>query len=531
MSRKLTVALPLLISLAFAAGMLVQKLFSPVEYVRMTPKNAKMTRIMELIADEYMEDVDIDSLTEEMLPLLFEKLDPHSLYISANDYQDMMDPIMGSFEGIGVQFNIQNDTIVVVQVIHGGPSEKLHIQSGDRIVTVNDSVVAGNGITNEKTIKLLKGPKGSKVRVGIKRADIADLLSFEITRDAVPITSIDAAYMADETTGYVAISRFSQNTIDEFLSAVSKLRTKNMKNIIVDLRDNGGGLLFAAVNLANEFLKAGDTIVYTQGKNSKPEYYVAEGDGSCGDLNLAVLIDENSASASEIFAGAIQDNGRGLVVGRRSFGKGVVNEDFQLNDKSVVRLSIKKFYTPSGRCIQKPYNGNIDDYEKELLNRYTHGELNFADSVIFPDSLKFTTRTGKTVYGGGGIMPDVFVPIDSSTFSDSYLKIMNSGLVYDFAFAFSEKKRSILQFIEPHDMYKMLTKAITMEKIEQYAKEHAKTSLLLDKSAPRSEIQRVETLARCYVIRDVYGDSAFYEMYNADDETIKKALESFKNKN
>ena len=531
MSRKLTVVLPLLISLAFAGGMLVQKLFSPVEYVRMLPKNAKMAKIMELISEEYMEEVDIDSLSEEMLPLLFEKLDPHSLYISAKDYQDMMDPIMGSFEGIGVQFNIQNDTIVVVQVIHGGPSEKLHIQFGDRIVTVNDSVVAGNGITNEQTIKLLKGPKGSKVRVGIKRADVDELLQFEITRDAVPITSIDAAYMADDSTGYVAISRFSQNTIDEFLSVVSKMRAKNMKNIIVDLRDNGGGLLYAAVSLANEFLKAGDTIVYTQGKHSKPEYYIAEGDGSCGDLNLAVLIDENSASASEIFAGAMQDNGRGIVVGRRSFGKGVVNEDFQLSDNSVVRLSIKKFYTPSGRCIQKPYNGNLDDYEKELLNRYTHGELSSADNVSFPDTLKFTTRTGKTVYGGGGLMPDVFVPIDSTTFSESYLKIMNSGLVYDFAFAFSEKSRSFLRFIEPHDMYEMLTKAIRMQDIEQYAKEHSKTNFLLDKNAPLSEIQRVETLARCYVVRDVYGDSAFYEMYNADDETIKKALESFKNKN
>ena len=531
-NKPLTILLPLLLATTFAVGMLVNSFLTQRNGIKLPPRQSKYDVIMRLISDEYVEDVNIDSLTEELLPSLFEKLDPHSFYISADEYRDMIDPIMGSFEGIGVQFNIQNDTVVVVQVIHGGPSEKLNILAGDRIVTVNDSVIAGNGITNEKTVKLLKGPRGTKVKVGIRRVGVKDLIPFEITRDAVPITSVDAAYLIDDSTGYVAINCFSQNTIDEFLSAVSKLNTKsqNMKNIIVDLRDNGGGLLLAVIHLANEFLQAGDTIVYTQGKNTLPEYYVAEGDGSCEKLNLVVLINEFSASASEIFAGAMQDNGRGTIVGRRSYGKGVVNEDFPLSDSSVVRLSIKKFYTPSGRCIQKPYNGSLSDYNQELLDRYAHGELNSADSVNFPDSLKFVTKTGKIVYGGGGIMPDVFVPIDSTSYSPSYQKIMNSGFVYEYSFAFTEKHRAALQAMEFHDAYKWLSEKITMQGIVQYAESHSKTSLLLDKNASLSEQQRVEMLARCYVIRNVFGDSAFFEMYNAEDEIINKALDVFQNK-
>lgn len=528
-NKPLTILLPLLLALAFSAGMVVHGIFSPKKNVVSQNPQSKISEIMRLISLEYVEDVSIDTLTEELLPSLFEKLDPHSFYISADEYREMNDPIRGSFEGIGVQFNIQNDTIVVIQVIHGGPSEKLNILAGDRIITVNDSVIAGNGITNEKTIKLLKGPRGTKVKVGIQRRGVNELIPFEITRDAVPITSIDAAYMIDDSTGYVAISCFSQNTVDEFLAAVSKMRTGPLRNIIVDLRENGGGLLFTAIGLATEFLNEGDTIVYTVGKNTPPDYYVSEGIGHCRDLNVAVLINEYSASASEIFAGAIQDNGRGWVVGRRSFGKGVVNEDFTLLDSSVVRLSIKKFYTPSGRCIQKPYNGNLKDYDKELSDRYTHGELSSADSVDFPDSLKFTTKTGKIVYGGGGIMPDVFVPIDTSSYSASFHKLTNSGLVYDFAFEFTEKNRSMLNKMEFHATYEWLTKSVTFNNLVQYAEKHGKMYLMLDKKASDREKQLVEKLIRCYVIRNIFGDSEFNELYNADDKTIKKALELFHN--
>lgn len=528
MNNKITIALPFLLALAIAGGMMIQKHFIPSqENPIATKSNSKMDEILYLISSEYVEDINIDSLTEEMLPLLFEKLDPHSFYISADEYRDMNDPIRGSFEGIGVQFNIQNDTIVIVQVIHGGPSEKLNIMAGDKIITVNDSLVAGNGITNEKTIKLLKGPRGTTVDVGIQRAGVKERIPFKITRDAVPISSVDAAYMVDETTGYVAISCFSQNTVDEFLSAVSKMRAQNVKNIIIDLRDNGGGLLLTAINLASEFLKINDTIVYTQGKFDQPEYYVSEGDGSCTDLNLAVLINEYSASASEIFAGAMQDNGRGTIIGRRSFGKGVVNEDFPLHDSSVVRLSIKKFYTPSGRCIQKPYNGNLDEYDKELLNRYNHGELSNADSVDFPDSLKFTTRTGKIVYGGGGIMPDIFVPLDTTSYSEAFVKLTKSGIVYEYAFDFTEKHRAKLNAMDFHSAYQWISEQISLQTFSLYVQQKGENALL-NKPIPKEEKQFVEKLARCYVVRNIYGESAFNEIYNSDDETIKRALEQFK---
>ncbi|MCQ2960471.1 MAG: S41 family peptidase [Bacteroidales bacterium] len=528
MNNKLSTLLPLLLAVTFSLGMLLQKRSTSTQKKLEANNNFKLQEIINLISNEYVDSINIDKISDDILPSLFEKLDPHSIYISPEDYRDMTDPIRGSFEGIGIQFNIQNDTIIIVQVIQGGPSEKLNILPGDRIITVNDSIIAGNGITNEKTIKLLKGPHGTHVKVGIKRSGINDLIYFDITRDYVPISSIDAAYMIDEETGYIALNCFSQNTHKEFLNEMTKLREKGIKNLIVDLRENGGGLLYTAIDLATEFLPYGDTIVFTKGRNTPTDYYTSEGSGTCQDLNLAVLINEYSASASEIFAGAMQDNERGIVVGRRSFGKGVVNEDFPLRDSSVVRLTTKKFYTPSGRCIQKPYNGNLKDYDKELVDRYSHGELNSADSIDFPDSLKFTTRNGKIVYGGGGIMPDIFVAMDTTTYSPEFHKITNSGILYEYAFDFTEKFRHTISSKSPQEAHKWISERIALNDINKFAENHNK---YIYKNNIPNEISLIEKITRCYVIRNIFDNNSFSEFYNIDDKTILKAKEQLEKQN
>ena len=520
MKNKLVILLPFLLALAFACGVWFCGAFKFSGPLPQQP--SKITEILQLIEREYVEDINIDSLTNDFLPDLFEKLDPHSSYISLEDYRDLTDPIRGSFEGIGVQFNIQNDTVVIVQVIHGGPSERLNILAGDRIVTVNDSVIAGNGITNEKTVKLLKGPSGTKVKVGIKRNGVKDLIPFEITRGAIPITSVDASYMIDDKTGYVSLNCFSQTTYDEFMEAVSKLRSQGMKNIIVDLRENGGGLLYTVVDLANEFLEEGDIIVFTKGRNTQPEYYKADGMGTCKDLKIAVLVNEYSASASEIFAGAMQDNSRGVVVGRRTYGKGCVNEDFTLRDSSVVRLTIKKFYTPSGRCIQKPYNGSLTDYDRELVDRYARGELLDADSINFPDSLRYTTRSGKVVYGGGGIMPDIFVPMQANSYSPLFWNLSSRGIIHNFAFAFSDKNRQILKNQSKEEIVKFTEKNATVEDLLNFAKTRG---VEVTEKLNAEEYALAKKFISCYVVRNILNDQDFLELFNSDDATILKALE------
>ena len=520
MKNKIVILLPFLLALAFACGVWFCGAFKFSGPLPQQP--SKISEILQLIEREYVEDINIDSLTNDFLPDLFEKLDPHSSYISSEAYRDLTDPIRGSFEGIGVQFNIQNDTVVIVQVIHGGPSERLNILAGDRIVTVNDTVIAGNGITNEKTVKLLKGPSGTKVKVGIKRNGVEDLIPFEITRGAIPITSIDASYMIDDKTGYVSLNCFSQTTYDEFMEAVSKLRSQGMKNIIVDLRENGGGLLYTVVDLSNEFLEEGDIIVFTKGRNSQPEYYKADGMGTCKDLKIAVLVNEYSASASEIFAGAMQDNSRGIVVGRRTYGKGCVNEDFTLHDSSVIRLTIKKFYTPSGRCIQKPYNGSLTDYDRELVDRYARGELLDADSINFPDSLRYTTRSGKVVYGGGGIMPDVFVPMKEKSYSPLFWNLSSRGIIHNFAFAFSDKHRQILKTQSKDAIVRFTEKNATVEDLLKLAKT---CGVEVSEKLNAEEYALAKKFICCYVVRNILSDQEFLELFNSDDATILKALE------
>lgn len=523
--KRIYILLPLIIGVAMFAGFYIARLTGGSSQTS-TKSPDKLSALMELLETEYVDSVSRNQIIESIIPFVLEKLDPHSAYIVPEDYNETQDPIRGSFEGIGVQFNIKNDTIVIMQIIPGGPSEKVNIKAGDRIVTINDSLVAGKGITNDKVVRLLKGPKGTKVKVGIRRGTQRTLLDFVITRDKIPFNSIDAAYMIQPHVGYVKISRFAATTPEEFSKHITNLRKQGMKQIVIDLRENGGGVLGAAIFLANEFLQKKDIIVYTKGKAHAPQYYHADGKGTCQDLGLAVLINEYSASASEIFAGAIQDNDRGIVVGRRSFGKGLVNRDFMFADSSMVRLTIQKFYSPSGRCIQKPYSDKKTEYANELLERYAHGEMQTKDSIHFPDSLKYKTKKGKTVYGGGGIMPEFFIPIDTIGYSKLYSDMVQQSIIYDFAFEWSDKHRSaISQYTKPAELQKYLHSQQLWNALLSYASRNgisaSRTDILISR-------QRIETQLYAYIARNIFGDEAFYRIVNKDDSTIHRALQELR---
>ncbi|RMG76128.1 MAG: S41 family peptidase, partial [Bacteroidetes bacterium] len=393
------------------------------------------------IKEEYVDSVNVKELEEKTIQYLLQELDPHSYYIPAKDLQSMNEPIEGEFEGIGIEFRIINDTVVVINPIGGGPSEKVGIMPGDRIVSVNDSIIAGTGITNRDIMNLLRGKKGTEVKVGIKRNGSDEILSFNIVRDKIPINSIEAAYMIDDETGYIKLSRFSRTSHEEFVNAAEKLLEQGMKKLIFDLTGNGGGLLEAAVDIADEFLPDKTLIVYTEGKARPRRSYYATSKGILEDIPVAVLIDEGSASASEIVAGAIQDNDRGIIIGRRSFGKGLVQEPSTWPDGSAIRLTIARYYTPTGRSIQRPYDKGVEKYHEDYYNRLNNGELITPDSIHFPDSLKYTTPKGKTVYGGGGIMPDIFVPIDTAHRTFYLSDLIYKGVIRQYAFDKIDKNR------------------------------------------------------------------------------------------
>ena len=392
------------------------------------------------IANLYVDEVDEDKIVEEAIIKMLAQLDPHSLYSNPEEVKKLNEPLQGNFDGIGVQFNMVQDTLFVVQTISGGPSEKVGILAGDRIVIVNDSTIAGIKMSTEEIMRRLRGPRGSKVDLKVLRRGVNELLPFTIKRDRIPIYSIDAAYMLKDKIGYIRIDRFGATTSKEFSDALTKLKKQGMKDLILDLQGNGGGYLNAAIDLANEFLNTKDLIVYTEGKRNPRSEFYAKGNGQFQDGKLAILIDEFSASASEIVTGAIQDWDRGIIVGRRSFGKGLVQRPVDLPDGSMIRLTVARYYTPSGRCIQKPYT-NIEKYNEDLIDRYNKGEMSNADSIHFPDSLQYTTkRLGRTVYGGGGIMPDYFVPIDTTRFTKYHRQLRDKGIILQANLKFIEKK-------------------------------------------------------------------------------------------
>ncbi|MEG1586676.1 MAG: S41 family peptidase, partial [Bacteroidales bacterium] len=439
--------MPVLLALAVILGIYIGKIVNqdPIGMALQKRQTSKIDMLLNTIQNQYVDSVNTEKLVEDAIPTIVNELDPHSVYIPAKDLEATNEELEGSFSGIGVSFNIQNDTIMVISVVPGGPSEKIGLMAGDRIVQINDSAFTGKDVTNERVMKTLRGPKDSQVKVGIKRNTAKEILSFDITRGDVPVNSIDAAYVIDNKTGYIKISKFGRTTYNEFVSALAKLNKEGAKEYIIDLRGNSGGYMDMAINMVNEFLPKDELIVYTEGKALPRNEAFSNGTGAFQNAPLTVLIDEWSASASEIFAGAIQDNDRGTIIGRRSFGKGLVQQQIPFSDGSALRLTIARYYTPSGRSIQKEYKlGKGEDYGMDIINRYSHGEFYSKDSIHLNDSLKYQTRMGRTVYGGGGIMPDIFVPSDTTGVTSYLNSVINSGLLYQFAFRYADEQREEL---------------------------------------------------------------------------------------
>ena len=521
---------PIVLSLMLAAGIIIGNKIIPnssVNYHTGDYKSAnKINSLFMLIGENYVDNLSIDSLEEIAIPKILDALDPHTVYIPAVQMEAINEPLEGKFDGIGVQFNIQNDTILIINTISGGPSEKIGVLAGDRIITINDSLFAGIGITNTDIIKNLKGKKGTTVKVGIKRNGIKDLIYFEITRGEIPLYSVDISYMLDETTGYIKISNFSRTTHDEFLAAAIKLLNLGMNKLVLDLRQNGGGYLDVAVNIADEFIEDGRMIVYTDGETRRRIDYKASENGICEDIELSVLIDSWSASASEIIAGAIQDNDRGTIIGRRSFGKGLVQESHFFPDGSGIRLTVARYYTPAGRCIQKPYSNGNKEYFTDIFHRDQNGELNSADSTVFNDSLKYTTTEGRTVYGGGGIMPDIFVAVDTSDFTDYYYKLISEGLIYKFALEYTDKHRHELQKI--NDYKKINNNLLENNVFDKFIAYASRNGIKHNAKEIKISEKIISARLRAFIARNIIDDKGFYPIIREIDDVLDKAVENFK---
>lgn len=493
---------------------------------RPSEEGVKFERTLQLIKNLYVDDVNTTKLTEAAVRAMLRELDPHSSYLDKEEVRAMNEPLEGNFEGIGISFNMLTDTLYVMEVISGGPSQKVGIMPGDKIIYVNDSLIAGVKMNSQDVVKKLRGKKGTTVNVQVLRRGTRELLDFRIVRDKIPIYSIDAAYMVNDDTGYIRLSRFGQTSANEFLQAEQKLKAQGMKNLILDLVDNGGGILQIANDIADEFLDAEKLIVYTEGKN-QPRYSMsATSKGSFENGKLVVLVNEASASASEILAGAVQDWDRGVVVGRRTFGKGLVQRQIPLPDGTMIRLTVAKYYTPTGRSIQKPYEeGNIEAYNRDLLNRYNHGEFFAADSIHFPDSLKYTTLINqRTVYGGGGIMPDYFVPIDTTAGTTLHARLNAHGVLNRLAISEVDNNRqTLLRQFPTVDVFKTnytlplntetrLQEMAKEEKVEWKEEEFTKSQPLMF------------TQLKALMARDLYDSSAFYKIINDENDIFQEGL-------
>ncbi len=527
-SRITSVWMPLIMAIMLALGIWIGATFfgSKRSY---GPVYDKIAAIMELVRNEYVDEISTDSILEASIPEIIAKLDPHSSYIKAEDLQAVNEDLDGSFSGIGISFNMLTDTITVLEIISGGPSEKAGLLAGDRIISINDTTVAGQKWTNERVIKTLRGTKGSKVKLGISRDNSPKMLTYEVTRGDIPVTSIDAAYMTDPKTGYIKVNKFARNTFSEFLNSIVELRGKGAKGFIIDLRGNGGGFMEPAVMMANEFLPEGSSIVATHGRLDEMEGEItADGTGAFQEAELIVLLDEFSASASEIFAGAIQDNDRGLILGRRSFGKGLVQRQIDLPDASALRLTTARYYTPSGRCIQKPYTlGSNTAYSMEIIDRFRHGEDFNPDSIKFDSSQTYTTLGGRTVYGGGGIMPDIYVPTDTTGISSYYIDVLNAGLLQKYAFKYADSHRREHQ--NAKNVNSLLAMLPSDEAIIQDFAFYARDNGAI---APRwyyINISRdlIVSQIKALIARDVLGTSGYYEVINRYDNAVKQALKQF----
>lgn len=522
--------IPLLLALAVITGIIIGNKLSRnagdnMSSFSMSQSN-KLDAVIELINNSYVDSISVDSLIEKTIPQLLKNLDPHTAYIPPKEMVGVEEEMRGNFGGIGVQFSIQNDTVMVVEVISGGPSAKLGILPGDRIVTVNDTLLAGKGLKNEKVLSKLRGEKGTKVKVGIKRKGFKDHFEFEITRGEIPIYSVDVSYMIDETTGFIKVSRFGETTYGEFMAGMEKLDRLGMKTVIVDLRGNPGGYLNAVIKMVNEFLEKGELIVYTQGNSQPRKTFNADSRGTYRDKGVVVLIDDFSASASEIFAGAIQDNDRGWVIGRRSFGKGLVQEQIPFRDGSALRLTVARYYTPSGRSIQKPYDKGNDEYYKDIMDRAIHGEFQQADSIQFSDSLKYTTTAGRTVYGGGGIMPDLFVPADTLGFSNYYSKITQKGLVYQFALDFADSNRKALSKMTTIPEFEKYFRNTDL--LQQFVAYAAQKGVKASNEDLKTSSRIIDHQVKAYVARNILGEEGFYPIIKNIDNVLLQAIEKSK---
>lgn len=486
----------------------------------------KLVYLFDLLRDRYVDTLNLKKLVEDAIPTIIEELDPHSVYIPKEELEEVNEQLDGSFSGIGVQFNIQNDTVMVIQVIAGGPSERAGLMPGDRIVSVNDSTFCGPGINNNKVMKSLRGDKGSVVKLGIRRSTSSEVLTYNVTRGDIPVNSVTAQYLIDGNIGYVQVDNFGRNTYNEFFNALIRLKASGAKGYIVDLRNNGGGFMEICCQMVNEFLGKDQLIVYTEGKSQPRSEIRTDGRGNFQNDPVVVLINEWSASASEIFSGAIQDNDRGTIIGRRSFGKGLVQQQYDLNDGSALRLTIARYHTPSGRCIQKPYSmGKSDDYMMDILNRYDRGEFYSQDSIHLADSLKFYTTGGRVVYGGGGIMPDIFIPQDTDYITPYYNKCINTGVCYSFAFQYSDSHREKLaSFKDFNAMESYLRSQNLMEQFVPFAASKVKPD------AKQFAVSRksLERLIVSYIMRQSKDENYFYREFNSDDPTYLKAIDVVK---
>ena len=495
---------------------------------KVDPAIEKLATFFYQLENFYVDTIDKDKLVEDAIVKVLEDLDPHSVYIPAEELKDMNEPLVGNFEGVGIQFNIIKDTIYVVQTIVGGPSEKLGILAGDKIVTIDGENVGGIGIKNADVLKKLRGNKGTIVRTGIKRKGDKDLIEYEIKRDKIPIYSIDASYMAEPTVGYIKLTRFSATTMEEFKKDLAQLQQSGMKDLILDLQGNGGGYLNTAIALADEFLSDKKLIVFTQGRAYPKNETFSTSAGGFEKGKLIILIDDGSASASEIVSGAIQDWDRGLIVGRRSFGKGLVQRPVPLPDGSQVRLTIQKYYTPSGRCIQKPYADGVEEYYKEKSERFLNGELMSADSINFPDSLKFLTDRKRVVYGGGGITPDVFVSIDTSFSTEYHTSLIRKGILNDFAFEIvdNDRKNILAKYPTVSDFAKGYQ--FSEEQIKKLIAAAEKEEILYNEVEYLKSKAMIEGRLKALIAKDLWTISAYYQVFNPQWPTYKKALELIK---
>lgn len=521
--------MPLLMALCTILGILIGTFyanhFSGNRLNIINSESNRLNNLLHIIDDQYVDSVDVNSLVEKAIPQILAELDPHSTYISAKEVETMNDDLKGSFSGIGIEFTIREDTIHVQNVITDGPAERAGLVAGDKIVAVDGKPFVGKIVTNEEAMHRLKGEKGSKVTVGVQRYGTKQVKTFTLTRDDIKTKSVTAVYMLNETTGYIRIKNFGENTYAELLVALAELSQNDLQNLVIDLRDNTGGYLQSAVQMANEFLPAKRLITYTEGRKSPRKDYSSDGRGSYQNIPLCVLINEGSASASEIFAGAIQDNDRGTIIGRRSFGKGLVQQQISFPDGSMIRLTIARYYTPSGRCIQKPYEmGKGEQYEKDIVERYEHGEF-FSEDSVKQKGPEFHTTIGRKVYGGGGIMPDYFVAEDTVNMTSYYKEASMTGLILQFAYTYTDDNRIKLNnFKEMSEMADYLVRQNTVEKFVDYADKHGlqRRNLMIRKSHVL-----LERHINSRIIYNMRGEQEWNEYINKDDKTVNKALEIF----